>query len=152
MRRQGGDCRRRRPRAGRRRTWANWEERSRSLLAEFRAAADQHAGEPTFAELIGVLEQTSSEFRAWWASYEVRQTIDGPLKISTTEVGVISLDVIELQICTHPSLRLSIHAPTRPADERKLNRLATLPATSPRRWGQKLPAATSRSAASYSRG
>lgn len=121
-----------------RRTWVNWEERSRSLLAEFRAAAGQHAGDPAFAELIGALEQASSEFHAWWAGYEVRRSIAGPLKICTAKVGAINFDVIELRICTHPSLRLAIHTPTRLTDERKLNRLmSSSAATAARSSGEK---------------
>ena len=34
-----------------RRTWVEWEDRSRILLAEFRAAAGQHAGDLGFVEL-----------------------------------------------------------------------------------------------------
>ena len=115
-----------------RRTWVNWEQRSRRLLAELRAAAAQHPGDPRFAELVDALEQNSSEFRAWWASYEVHQSIAGPLRVRTAQVGIVSFDVVDLRLCTHPALRLSIHTPTRPADERKLNHLSTLPvATSP---------------------
>ncbi len=116
-----------------RRTWVNWEQRSHSLLAELRAAAGQHAGDPKFAELIGAVEQNSSEFRAWWASYEVRQSIAGPLRVRTAEVGLISFDVIDLRLCTQPALRLSIHIPGRPADERKLNHLASSPPVTPSR-------------------
>ena len=114
-----------------RRTWVNWEQRSHSLLAELRAAAGQHAGDPKFAELIGAVEQNSSEFRAWWASYEVRQSIAGPLRVRTAEVGLISFDVIDLRLCTQPALRLSIHIPGRPADERKLNHLGSSPPVTP---------------------
>jgi hypothetical protein len=106
-----------------RRTWVNWEQRSHRLLAELRAASGQHAGDPGFAELVGTLEHNSSEFRTWWASYEVRHSIAGPLRVRTAQVGIISFDVVDLRICTQPTLRLSIHAPARPADERKLNRL-----------------------------
>ena len=116
-----------------RRTWVNWEQRSHSLLAELRAAAGQHAGDPKFAELIGAVEQNSSEFRAWWASYEVRQSIAGPLRVRTAEVGLISFDVIDLRLCTQPALRLSIHIPGRPADERKLNHLGSSPPVTPSR-------------------
>jgi len=39
---------------GRRRTWTNWEERARTLLAEFRAAAGERLGATHAAELESV--------------------------------------------------------------------------------------------------
>lgn len=104
----------------RRKTWTNWEERARTLLAEFRAAAGQHAGDPRFAELIADLQANSAEFRSWWTSYEVRQSITGQLKTRIPGTGTIHMDVIELQVCSHPSLRLSVQAPVRPSDHHKL--------------------------------
>jgi hypothetical protein len=45
----------------RRQICVNWRDRSRALLAEFRAASGQHAGDPQFAELIEDLLATSGE-------------------------------------------------------------------------------------------
>ena len=108
----------------RRAMWANWEERSHALLAEFRAAYGQHAGDDRFAEMIADLEARSSEFRSWWTTYEVRQSITGNLKTRVRGAGVVNLEVIELRVCSHPSLHLSVHAPARPADHKKLAALA----------------------------
>ena len=119
----------------RRAMWVNWEERSRTLLAEFRAAAGRHAGDPRFAELITDLEDNSAEFRSWWTSYEVRQSITGRLKVRVAGVGVVSLDVAELRVCSHPSLRLSVHTPVRPLDQRKLTALGhPAPSRQSERW------------------
>lgn len=122
----------------RRARWVNWEERSRTLLAEFRAAAGQHAGDERFAELIADLEDNSAEFRSWWTSYEVRQSITGRIKARVLGTGIIHMDVVELQVCSHPSLRLSVHAPVRPSDHRKLATLvSSVPLRSaPRAWPQ----------------
>ena len=107
----------------RRRIWVNWQERSRALVAEFRVAADQHAGDAHFAELIEDLRDKSEEFGSWWETYEVRQSIAGPLEVRTNDVGVIDLNVVELRVCSEPSLRLSVHTPARSQDQRKLARL-----------------------------
>jgi hypothetical protein len=114
---------------GRRKTWTNWEERARTLLAEFRAAAGEHAGDPRFAELIADLQAHSAEFRSWWTSYEVRQSITGRLKTRIPGTGTIHMDVLDLQVCSHPSLRLSVQTPVRPSDHK---RLVDLMAPSPR--------------------
>ena len=67
---------------GRRRTWVNWERRSRVLLAAFRAAAGEHAGDSRFAELVSALSDASDEFRSWWSTYRgtrvLRRTPQGP--------------------------------------------------------------------------
>jgi transcriptional regulator with XRE-family HTH domain len=108
----------------RRKTWTNWDERARTLLAEFRAAAGVHAGDLRFAELVADLQANSAEFRSWWASYEVRQSITGRLEARIPGTGTIHMDVVELQVCSHPSLRLSVHAPLRPSDHNRLAALA----------------------------
>jgi transcriptional regulator with XRE-family HTH domain len=120
----------------RRRTWVNWEERSRTLLAEFRAAAGRDAGDHRFTELVGLLEEESSDFRAWWATYEVRQSIAGPLRIRIPRFGIITLDVIELRICSHPSFRLSVHAPAQSSDKQKVARLVSSSVGSPTRLAE----------------
>lgn len=109
----------------RRRIWVNWDERIRALLAEFRAVAAQHAGDPEFAELIDELGESSEVFRSWWATYEVRQSFTGPLKVRTPQVGVLDLNVIELRVCSCPSLRLSVHTPAGNRDQQKLVRLVS---------------------------
>ena len=121
----------------RRAMWVNWEERSRALLAEFRVGYGQHAGDEQFAELIADLEAHSSEFRSWWTTYEVRQSITGHLRARVPGTGVVNLEVVELRVCSHPSLRLSVHAPARPSDHKKLDALGgSVPSPSSERWAR----------------
>lgn len=103
-----------------RRTWVDWEQRSRVLLGEFPAAAGHHAGDGRFAELIGALNKESPEFRSWWPTYDVRQSIAGPLVIRLASVGVVRLDVVELRTLSSPQITVAVHVPTRPPDKRKL--------------------------------
>jgi transcriptional regulator with XRE-family HTH domain len=107
-----------------RRTLVNWGDRSRVLLAEFRAEADHHPGDARFAELIDALNDASTEFRLWWSRYEIRQSIAGPITVRHPRVGLIKLDVVELRVTNHPSLRLAVHVPVRALDHTKLEALA----------------------------
>lgn len=107
--------------AAHRDTWVVWEDRSRELLGKFRAAAGQHAGDARFSELVEALNTKSEEFASWWANYEVRQTIAGPLAIRLSDLGTIRLDVIELRTPAPPPLTVAIHTPVRPSDKRKLD-------------------------------
>lgn len=109
---------------GRRRTWVNWERRSRILLAAFRAAAGEHAGDSRFAELVSALSDASDEFRSWWSTYEVRESFAGPLNVRVPGTGTITFDVIELGVRTDSNLTLSVHAPARGGDGRKLTTMA----------------------------
>ena len=103
-----------------RRTWVEWEDRSRILLAEFRAAAGQHAGDLGFAELIDALHDASPEFRALWRHYAVKQSINGLITVRHPTAGIIKLDVIELGVRAQPSLTLAAQIPVRPLDRKKL--------------------------------
>ena len=117
---------------GRRRTWGNWEQRSRILLAAFRATAGQHAGDARFAELISALHATSHEFRSWWATYEVRDSFTGPLDVRLPGTCTIAFDVIELRVGADSTLSLSVHAPARGDDRRELARMARVAQGHPR--------------------
>ena len=103
-----------------RRRWVDWDDRSRILLAQFRAAAGRHAGDALFNELIDALRAASPEFRAWWPHYLVKQSITGPISIRHPTAGIIKLDVIELGVSAHPSLTLVVQIPVRPVDRKKL--------------------------------
>jgi hypothetical protein len=118
---------------GRRRTWVNWERRSRILLAAFRAAAGEHAGDSRFAELVSALSDASDEFRSWWSTYEVRESFAGPLNVRVPGTGTIAFNVIELGVRTDSTLTLSVHAPVRGGDGRKLTTMARVARGSARR-------------------
>lgn len=100
-----------------------WEERSRHLLGQFRAAAAQHVGDERFAELIEALQEESERFCEWWSRYNVEQALTAKITVRHPDVGLIHIDVIELKIAAHPSLTLAVHVPTRPSDHNRLTRL-----------------------------
>lgn len=105
-------------------TWVHWENRSRTLLAEFRAVAGEHAGDARFAELIDALERTSAEFRTWWPRYEVRHSIAGRIAIRLPNgAGTVKVDVVELRPSARPLLTLSIQFPVSAADRERLTTL-----------------------------
>jgi transcriptional regulator with XRE-family HTH domain len=105
-------------------TWVQREERSRILLAEFRATAAEHADDPRFAELIAALTHASAEFRQWWPLHEVKRSIAGPITVRHPITGIINLTVVDLHPIVTPALRLSVHLPLSPADETALSLLA----------------------------
>jgi transcriptional regulator with XRE-family HTH domain len=103
-----------------RRRWVNWDDQSRILLAQFRAAAGRHAGDAQFKELIDALRAASPEFRTLWSHYLVKQAITGAISIRYPPGGIVKLDAIELRVSAHPSLTLIAQIPVRPVDRKKL--------------------------------
>jgi hypothetical protein len=103
-----------------RRMLVGWENGARYLLAHFRAAAGQHAGDERFAELIELLQASSAEFRAWWPEYAVGETFAGPIALKHPTAGLLRLDVTELHVAAHPSLTLNVQLPVRRTDREKL--------------------------------
>jgi hypothetical protein len=55
----------------------------------------------------------------------VRQSITGRLKARIPGTGTIHMDVLDLQVCSHPTLRLSVQTPVRPSDHQRLADLMT---------------------------
>lgn len=51
----------------------HWEEYVRNKLGLFRMAWSQYPEDHRFSEVIILLQQVSSEFRRWWAEYNVQQ-------------------------------------------------------------------------------
>lgn len=100
-----------------------WEERSRHLLGQFRAAAAEHASDVRFSDLIDAFQRESGRFRDWWGRYTVEQALTAKITVRHPGVGTLRLDVIELKLPAHPSLTMSVHIPARPSDREKLLRL-----------------------------
>ena len=125
-----------------RQVWVNWEERSRLLLAEFRAAAGRHAGDPRFAELIEVLSDASSEFCSRWSQHEVKQSIAGTLTIRLPSVGTIRFDVVDLRVSAADVFTFAVHMPARLSDQRKLRDVLSGPRNHGRHGEHRDPHAT----------
>jgi MmyB-like transcription regulator ligand binding domain/Helix-turn-helix domain len=104
-----------------------WHERAQALLAQFRAAAGQHAGDTCFAELIGALTEASTEFRQWWPRYVVGRFPGGNHVIHHPTAGTIRTDLHQLRFDAHPSITLVAQIPTRAVDHAKLTGLLERP-------------------------
>lgn len=104
-----------------------WEEVAQTVLAQFRADSARYPGDPGFAALIGDLERTSPEFRAWWPRHDVRGSLDIRKQLIHPLVGLLVLDRITLQAPTTPDLTIMIYTPAGPETALKLRRLCEAP-------------------------
>jgi transcriptional regulator with XRE-family HTH domain len=108
---------------------AGWDGVAQTVLAQFRADSARYPDDPRFAELIGDLERTSPEFRAWWPRHDVRGSLDLRKEIVHPMVGCLVLDRTTLQVPATPDLKIIVYTPAPETDTaRKLQRLLAAPA------------------------
>lgn len=100
-----------------------WEEVAQTVLAQFRADSVRYPGDLGFAALIGDLERTSPEFRAWWPRHDVRGSLDIRKQWVHPLVGLLVLERITLQAPAAPDLTIMVYTPAEPETALKLRRL-----------------------------
>jgi transcriptional regulator with XRE-family HTH domain len=93
-----------------------WESVARIVLAQFRADSAHYPDHPRFTALIGDLERTSPEFRAWWPLHDVHGTLDCRKELNHPIVGLLVLDRTTLQLPAMPSLKILVYTPVAETD------------------------------------
>lgn len=69
---------------------AGWEEITRDMVAQFRAAAARWPGDPSFATLTEILRKHSADFSRWWDDHEVRGSNGGPVVLHHAQRGPVT--------------------------------------------------------------
>lgn len=111
----------------------DWPTIARGVLAEFRADSASAPDDPRFAALIGDLQRTSPEFRAWWPRHDVRGIAGGRKVFAHPAVGHLVLEHTILLIPAYPGHKLMVYAPLPEADTAaKLQRLLAADAVAER--------------------
>lgn len=101
----------------------DWESRAYVLLAQFRAAAGKYSHDSRFEELAQRLRSTSPRFREWWSQYPVMDFRRDVHRLRHPEVGRLTVEITQLRIADHPTLRLVLQTPLTPEDRATLERL-----------------------------
>lgn len=92
----------------------DWEEDARAMVAKFRAAAAEQAGNPRMRALTEELLERSAEFRELWSGHDVRGHEPSRKRIAHPVVGRVNLDYVKLAVVGRPGQVLTVHLP---ADE-----------------------------------
>lgn len=94
-----------------RRLLPRWTEDSSRFLAEFRAEAGPHLGEPAVAAVVDRLSAASPEFRAGWTSHDLSGFASRERLFHSPETGDLRLEHHRLVPSDHPELHLVVYTP-----------------------------------------
>src|SRR3569833_64952 len=102
----------------------DWESDARSMVAKFRAAAAEQAGNPRMRVLTDELLAGSAEFRDLWAGHDVRGQEPARKRIHHPDVGLVELEYVKLECVRRPGQVLTAHMPVGEESAAALRRLA----------------------------
>lgn len=97
-----------------------WENHARLVVGQFRSEAAAHPTDSRFLKRANELATVSPEFKHWWTTHEVVRSAGGEQAFDHPDVGHLSTYLMQLRMSDRPSLKLVIHLPATPIDERKL--------------------------------
>ncbi|MFI9718492.1 helix-turn-helix transcriptional regulator [Streptomyces sp. NPDC052396] len=92
--------------AGLRELLVDWPGQARALLEQYRAEADRHLGDASFAALTEELCTRSAEFRAWWDTHDVAEFRSARREFAHPGVGRLAFDYLKLAAVDAPGLSL----------------------------------------------
>jgi transcriptional regulator with XRE-family HTH domain len=110
--------------------YVDWDSVARDIVATLRGTAGRNPYDRALSDLIGVLSTRSEEFRARWASHDVRFHRSGTKRLQHSLVGDLTLAYETLELPADPSLTLVTYsAEPGSASEAALQELAGWSAT-----------------------
>jgi transcriptional regulator with XRE-family HTH domain len=90
---------------------ADWENRARRLLAEFRADTAHNPDDPAMRELVSDLQRGSASFARFWNSHAVLAREGGARVFNHPRDGVLRYEQVTLVPATHPDHKLVMLLP-----------------------------------------
>jgi transcriptional regulator with XRE-family HTH domain len=110
--------------------YVDWESVARDIVAALRGTSGRNPYDRALSDLIGLLSTRSEEFRARWASQDVRFHRSGTKRLHHPLVGDLTLAYESLELPADPSLTLVTYsAEPGSASEAALQELADWSAT-----------------------
>jgi hypothetical protein len=101
----------------------DWEEGTRRMVAEYRAAMAEHLAEPAWKCLINRLSTASQEFAELWERHEVASPENLTKRYLHPQVGLLKLNYTHLWLGQRLGTRMTTYTP---ADEQTGERLREL--------------------------
>jgi len=101
----------------------DWEEGTRRMAAEYRAAMAEHVAEPAWKCLVSRLSKASPEFAELWERHEVASPENLTKRFLHPDVGLLKLNYTHLWLGQRLGTRMTTYSP---ADEQTAARLHEL--------------------------
>jgi transcriptional regulator with XRE-family HTH domain len=101
----------------------DWEEGTRRMVAEYRAAMAEHVAEPAWKCLVSRLSKASPEFVGLWERHEVASPENLTKRYLHPGVGLLKLNYTHLWLGQRLGTRMTTYSP---ADEQTRERLIEL--------------------------
>jgi transcriptional regulator with XRE-family HTH domain len=106
-----------------------WDDATRRIVAQLRAAMADHVGEPAWKSLVARLTDASPDFATMWARHEVRGPENKTKALINRHVGLLRLDYTNLWFGPGLGTRLVTYTPVDDVSKERLEKLALLAAT-----------------------
>jgi hypothetical protein len=101
----------------------DWEEGTRRMVAEYRAAMAEHVAEPAWKCLVARLTKASPEFAELWERHEVASPENLTKRFLHPEVGLLKLNYTHLWLGQRLGTKMTTYTP---ADDQTAARLREL--------------------------
>ncbi|MEV7595867.1 helix-turn-helix transcriptional regulator [Kitasatospora sp. NPDC089797] len=102
----------------------NWEAESWAVLAQFRASADRHPGDPRFAEIVADVSAADPGFPARWERHDVAGFTPALKRFDHPRLGFLTFRQAKLIAAEDPELHLVARHPADPGTRRAVERAA----------------------------
>ncbi|GAA1967906.1 helix-turn-helix transcriptional regulator [Kitasatospora viridis] len=102
----------------------DWETESWAVLAQFRASADRHPGDPRFAEIVADVSSADPGFPARWERHDVAGFTPALKRFDHPELGPLTFRQAKLIAAEDPDLHLVARYPADPSTGRALRQVA----------------------------
>jgi transcriptional regulator with XRE-family HTH domain len=101
----------------------DWEEGTRRMVAEYRAAMAEHLAEPAWKCLVSRLSKASPEFTELWDRHEVASPENLTKRYMHAEVGLLKLNYTHLWLGQRLGTRITTYTPADDQTDAKLRAL-----------------------------
>jgi MmyB-like transcription regulator ligand binding domain len=107
----------------------DWDDATRRMVAEFRAAMAEHVAEPAWKCLVSRLSKASSEFTELWERHDVGAPENRTKRFLHPDVGLLRLDYTNLWLGQRLGTRMVTYTPADGETQSRLQRLKELRAS-----------------------
>ena len=103
----------------------DFETEAWSVLAQFRASADRHLGDPRFAEILADVTAADPDFPRRWDRHDIAGWTPALKRFTHPEHGPLTFRQTKLLAAEDPDLHLLARHPADPSTRRTLNTIAS---------------------------